>query len=56
MCGVMMLRADARLDVARPALRPARAGLPFGVWMALAKSTPIPGGDDDAQGLLDATN
>jgi hypothetical protein len=55
-CGVMMLRADARLDVARPALRPARAGLPFGVWMALAKATPVPGADEDAQGLLDANN
>lgn len=52
-CGVMVLQGE-RLEVARPALRPARAGLPFGVWMALAKATPVPGSDDDAQGLLDA--
>jgi hypothetical protein len=37
-------------------LRPARAGLPFGVWMALAKATPMAPLDDDAQGLLGATN
>jgi hypothetical protein len=55
-CGVMVLRADGGFSVARPALRPARAGLPFGVWMALAKATPIPGADEDAQGLLDASN
>ena len=55
-CGVMMLRADGGFSVARPALRPARAGLPFGVWMALAKATPIPHADEDAQGLLDASN
>ena len=52
-CGVMQLEGD-RLAVLRPALRPARAGLPFGVWMALAKATPIASADDDAQGLLDA--
>jgi len=50
-CGVMQLE-NGRLVVARPAQRPARAALPFGVWMALAKATPIAGGDDDAQGLL----
>ena len=32
----------------------ARAGLPFGVWMALAKATPLASVDEDAQGLLDA--
>jgi hypothetical protein len=53
-CGVLMLQAEGRLNVARPARRPARAGLPFGVWMALAKATPVQGSDDDAQGLLDA--
>ena len=52
-CGVMMVEAE-RLTVARPALRPARAGLPFGVWMALAKATPLASADEDAQGLLDA--
>ena len=50
-CGVVVLQGD-RLSVARPALRPARAGLPFGVWMALAKATPVPGTDEDAQRLL----
>lgn len=50
-CGVLMLEKD-RLAVARPAQRPARAGLPFGVWMALAKATPLPPADDDGQGLL----
>ena len=52
-CGGMLVRGE-RLTVARPAVRPARAGLPFGVWMALAKATPMPGADEDAQGLLDA--
>jgi hypothetical protein len=55
-CGVMVLRADGGFSVARPALRPARAGLPFGVWMALAKATPTSHADEDAQGLLDASN
>ena len=55
-CGVMLAGADGRLTVARPAQRPARAGLPFGVWMALAKATPVDGPDEDAQGLLDAPN
>jgi hypothetical protein len=55
-CGVMLAGADGRLAVARPAQRPARAGLPFGVWMALAKATPVDGPDEDAQGLLGAAN
>jgi hypothetical protein len=55
-CGVLLAGADGRLQAVRPALRPARAGLPFGVWMALAKATPVPGADEDAQGLLDAAN
>ena len=54
-CGVLLAR-EGRLAVARPAVRPARAGLPFGVWMALAKATPIRSADDDAQGMLDAAN
>jgi hypothetical protein len=54
-CGVLVLQAEGRLSVARPARRPARAGLPFGVWMALAKATPVYGSDDDAQGLLEDT-
>ena len=53
-CGVMMAQPEGRLSVARPAVRPARAGLPFGVWMALAKATPVASVDEDAQGLLDA--
>lgn len=55
-CGVLLAEPQGRLTVARAALRPARAGLPFGVWMALAKATPFANPDDDAQGLLDATN
>jgi hypothetical protein len=51
-CGVLVAQRDGRLVVARAAMRPARAGLPFGVWMALAKATPLPAGDDDAQALL----
>lgn len=51
-CGVMVVEAQGRLAVARPALRPARAGLPFGVWMALAKATPVANADDDGQGML----
>ena len=50
-CGVLI--ADgAALDVARPApKRPAR--LPFAVWMALAKATPVPGWrQDESQGWL----
>lgn len=52
-CGVLLAQGG-RLVVARPAQRPARAALPFGVWMALAKATPVASADDDAQGLLDA--
>ena len=55
-CGVLLAGADGRLTVARPAQRPARAGLPFGVWMALAKATPLESPDDDAQALLTAAN
>lgn len=55
-CGVLLAGADGRLQAARPAVRPARAGLPFGVWMALAKATPVGAADQDAQGLLDAAN
>ena len=50
-CGVLVLQGE-RLNVARAAPRPARAALPFGVWMALAKATPVASTDDDAQGLL----
>jgi len=50
---VLVVKGDGRLEVARPAQRPARAALPFGVWMALAKATPVASADGDAQGLLD---
>ena len=50
-CGVMVIQAD-RLVVARAAPRSSRQQLPFAVWIALAKATPVAGLDDDAQGLL----
>lgn len=50
-CGVMMFEGD-RLHVARAAPRRAREGLPFGVWMALSKATPLPIRDDDPQQML----
>lgn len=54
-CGVMLLQQD-RLVVVRPAARARRAAIPFGVWMALAKATPLPGADEDAQGMLAAND
>ncbi|MES3002466.1 MAG: hypothetical protein V4787_17390 [Pseudomonadota bacterium] len=50
-CGVLVFEKE-RLSVARAAPRKSRNGLPFGVWMALAKATPAPGLDEDAQSLL----
>ena len=50
-CGVMQV-ADQNLSVVRPAPQSTRRGLPFGVWLALAKSTPIAGLLDDNQALL----
>jgi hypothetical protein len=47
-CGVLVV-SDGRLEVARAATRPRREALPFDVWMALAKATPLPGADDDSQ-------
>ena len=44
-----------RLQVVRPAPRramPHEAGLPFAAWLALARATPEPPTEDDAQGLL----
>jgi len=52
-CGVMGLRSG-RLEVVRPARRRVRQGLPFGVWMALAKATPVTAGEDEPQSLLGA--
>lgn len=51
-CGVMLVQGD-RLVVARSATAPARAPLPFNVWMALARAAPALGSDErEAQGLL----
>lgn len=50
-CGVMVVEGS-RLSVVRAAPRRQRNGLPFGVWMSLAKATPLPVQDDDAQSLL----
>jgi hypothetical protein len=50
-CGVMVVE-QGRLVVARAAPRRSRNGLPFGVWMALAKATPVAGLEDEAQALL----
>ena len=52
-CGVLVLEAG-RLQLARPAPKRPRRGLPFGIWMALAKATPVAGLDDGAQPLLAA--
>jgi hypothetical protein len=50
-CGVL-IASDAGLQVARPApKRPVQMG--FGLWMALARATPMDNaGDDDAQAWL----
>jgi hypothetical protein len=53
-CGVMLLE-NGRLVVARAAPRRSRDGLPFGVWMALAKATPVAGLDENAQAMLGRT-
>lgn len=50
-CGVLVL-AKGSLVVARAAARRERTAMPFGVWMALAKATPVTGLDEDCQGLL----
>ncbi|MGC1174790.1 MAG: hypothetical protein WA904_13975, partial [Polaromonas sp.] len=54
-CGVMQLEGN-RLVVARAAPRRTRRQLPFGVWLALAKATPVAGLRDDEQGLLGDTD
>ncbi|MDW5444238.1 hypothetical protein [Polaromonas sp. SM01] len=51
-CGVMVVD-NHRLVVARVAPRHSRQALPFGVWVALAKATPVAGLNEDAQGMLD---
>lgn len=50
-CGVMVMEGQ-RLVVARAAPRRVRQSLPLGVWMALAKATPVAGLNDDEQGML----
>ena len=50
-CGVMLFE-NQRLVVARAAPRRARADLSFGVWLALAKATPLPDMTRDGQALL----
>lgn len=60
-CGVMVAQGDGRLVVVRHAPQRAMTDLPFALWMALAKATPLAAnlgaGADDApdQGLLGAT-
>lgn len=50
-CGVMLAQ-NGKLGVLRAAPRRPRQALPFGVWLALAKATPVAGLTDDDQGLL----
>ena len=44
----VLVASEGRLDVARPAPRRAQR-LPFAVWMALARATPVEGSLDEAQ-------
>lgn len=50
-CGVMRMENN-RLAVVRAAPRRARQQLPLGIWMALAKATPVAGLNEDEQGML----
>ena len=50
-CGVMVME-EGRLVVARAAPQQARKSLPFALWLALAKATPVTGLNDDEQALL----
>ncbi len=52
-CGVMVME-NSRLVVARAAPRRLRQQLPFAVWLALAKATPVAGLNDDGQAMLGA--
>ncbi|MDO9405780.1 MAG: hypothetical protein Q7T87_17245 [Polaromonas sp.] len=54
-CGVMVTEGT-RLVVTRPAPARPRQELPFHVWMALARATPVFGLDDDLQSLLTAAD
>lgn len=49
-CGVLVCTRD-KLEVLRNALKRTSAQLPFAVWMALAKATPIP----NAEGFLETS-
>lgn len=53
-CGVMLCEGDQgeRLVVARPAPRKPMAHMPFHIWMALAKATPVARGEDAGQAFL----
>jgi len=55
-CGVLVAHDGGALDVARPApKRPMQ--MPFGLWMALARATPLEGWRlDEAQGRLGDTS
>lgn len=50
-CGVLVQEGES-LRQARRAAPYARAALPFGIWMALAKASPVATPSDDAQGML----
>ena len=50
-CGVMVTE-NSRFAVARAARRHTRQQLPFGVWVALAKATPVADLNDDEQAML----
>ena len=50
-CGVMLMQGQ-QLVVARAAPRRARKPLPFAVWLALAKATPVSGLFDEEQAQL----
>ena len=52
-CGVMVMEGG-RLLVARTAPQQARKPLPFALWLALAKATPVAGLNEDDQALLGA--
>ena len=50
-CGVMLWEAG-RLVVARPAPRKPMARMPFHIWLALAKATPVARSADGEQAIF----
>ena len=55
-CGVMLAPPHGTLEVLRHAPQRALSDLPFALWMALARATPLPSGfeeDEPDQALLD---